>query len=176
MAPDTLRQAFEALFLNQRKALIGTLFRIVGCRHTAEDLAHESYMRVSSAIGRQPIDHLQPFLYRTARNLAFDHLRRRKIHDRIVDRDADATAVLEVASRAPSPETETSDRQRLRALDAALARLPERTRRVLVLHRVHGWNYPRIAAHFGVSESTVYNDIRLATAHCIAAFGKLDDD
>ena len=41
----------------------------------------------------------------------------------------------------------------------------------MVLSRIQGWPYPKIAAHLGVSPNTVYNDIRLAMAYCLDALG-----
>jgi RNA polymerase sigma factor (sigma-70 family) len=156
----------DALFLQQRSALVGTLFRIVRCEQTAEELAHESYLRVARAIAKKPVEHIQAFLYQTARNLAFDHLRHELVRQR-VEAESTSADVIDVAFEAASPEAEAIDRQRLALLETALSRLPERARQVLVLSRIHEWSYPKIAAHLGVSPNTVYNDIRLAMAHCL---------
>ena len=62
----------------------------------------------------------------------------------------------------------------LHRVEDALAGMPERARRALTLSRLEGLSYPEIARELGVSENTVYNDIRTALAHCLAARG--DDD
>ena len=169
-----MRSALDTLFLQQRISLVGTLFRIVRCEQTAEELAHESYLRVARAIAQKPVEHIQAFLYQTARNLAFDHLRHEGVRRRVEVEPAHADAALAVASEEASPEAEAIDRQRLASLEAAMSRLPDRTRQIMVLSRIHGWPYPKIAAHLGVSPNTVYNDIRLAMAHCLDALARAD--
>ncbi|WP_173050299.1 RNA polymerase sigma factor [Nitrospira sp. KM1] len=159
----------EELFLSQRHTLVMTIARMVGCPHTAEDLAHEAYVRVSSAVSTRPILNLQTFLFQTARNLAIDHLRRERTRRRFMTNEVDSEAWMEVASTQPSPETQTMDGQRLAMFDAALSKLPQRARHILLLNKIHGMGYPEIAAQLGVSESTVYNDIRMALAHCLTA-------
>lgn len=74
-----------------------------------------------------------------------------------------------VASPTASPEQTTSDRQSVERLSKALQKLPERTRRIFCLARVEGLSYPEIARQLGISESTVYKDMRLALAHCLMA-------
>ncbi|HBT42544.1 MAG TPA: hypothetical protein DEB21_11150, partial [Rhodospirillaceae bacterium] len=49
MATDSQRDLLTQIFQAQRRALIGTLYRMVGCLHTAEDLAHDAYLRVAKA-------------------------------------------------------------------------------------------------------------------------------
>lgn len=167
-----MRSTFDTLFLRQRSALVGTLFRIVRCEQTAEELAQESYLRVACAIAKKPVEHIQAFLYQTARNLAFDHLRHEVVRRRVEVEPANAGSIMDVASDAASPEAEAIDRQRLALLEATLSTLPERARQVVLLSRVHEWPYPRIAAHLGVSPNTVYNDIRLAMACCLDAIAR----
>ena len=79
MATDSQRDLLTQIFQAQRRALIGTLYRMVGCLHTSEDLAHDAYLRVAKAARERPVPHLQAFLYQTARNLALDHLRRERL-------------------------------------------------------------------------------------------------
>jgi RNA polymerase sigma factor (sigma-70 family) len=169
-----VRSALDILFLQQRSALVGTLVRIVRCEQTAEELAHESYLRVACAIAKKPVEHVQAFLYQTARNLALDHLRREHVRQRVEAESASAAAALDVASDTASPEAEAIDRQRLALLESALSALPERARQVLLLSRIHEWPYPKIAAHLGVSSNTVYNDMRLAMACCLDAVARSD--
>jgi len=169
-----VRSALDILFLQQRGALIGTLFRIVRCEQTAEELAHESYLRVARALTQKPVEHIQAFLYQTARNLALDHLRHEGVRRRVEIAPAEDGTTLDIAAEAASPETEAIDRQRLTLLEAAMGTLPERTREAMVLNRIHGWPYPKIAAHLGVSPNTVYNDIRLAMAHCLETIARAE--
>ena len=85
-----MRSTLDTLFLQQRNTLVGTLFRIVRCEQTAEELAHESYLRVAGAIAKKPVEHIQAFLYQTARNLALDHLRHELVRRRVEGEAASA--------------------------------------------------------------------------------------
>jgi RNA polymerase sigma factor (sigma-70 family) len=161
--------SLDKVFMTQRQTLVLTIARMVGCRHTAEDLAHEAYVRVHTSVTARPILNLQNFLYQTARNLAIDHLRRERVRRGFMNDDAESNMLLDVASLQPSPETQTIDGQRLALFDGALSALPDRARKILLLNKIHGLGYPEIAAQLGISEGTVYNDIRLAMAHCLAA-------
>ena len=168
MATDSQRDLLTQIFQAQRRALIGTLYRMVGCLHTAEDLAHDAYLRVAKAARERPVTHLQAFLYQTARNLALDHLRRERLRCTFISEAPDGTTVA-VAAPQPSQETAVMDAQNLTQVEGALATLPDRARRALMLSRLEGLTYPEIARRLGVSENTVYNDIRAALARCLAA-------
>ena len=52
--------------------------------------------------------------------------------------------------------------------------MTERRRTIFILHKLHGWNYARIAAHTGISESAVQKNIRLALADCLRAMTEND--
>tara|TARA_B100000965_G_scaffold257336_1_gene216812 strand:- start:375 stop:902 length:528 start_codon:yes stop_codon:yes gene_type:complete len=173
MTTDSQRDLLTQIFQAQRRSLIGTLYRMVGCLATAEDLAHDAYLRVSKAARERPVTHLQAFLYQTARNLALDHLRRERIRGGFMSETADGTTDA-VAAPQPGPEATVMNAELLHRVEDALAGMPERARRALTLSRLEGLSYPEIARELGVSENTVYNDIRTALAHCLAARG--DDD
>jgi RNA polymerase sigma-70 factor (ECF subfamily) len=67
------------------------LQRFVKCPETPQDLVQESYLvlvRISADID---IDHPRGFLYRTASNLALDHLR----HNKIIERHQETAQLAE---------------------------------------------------------------------------------
>ncbi len=146
--------------------------RIVRDRQTAEDLAQETYLRARKAIETGPIEHIEAFLHRTARNLALDHLRRRKTQGEIETAGPGANDVCDVPADIPSLEDVVIERERLEIFRKALAGLPERAQTVIVLSRIEEWSNRRIAAWLGVSERTVFNDLKLAMAHCREALAR----
>ncbi|MGU3494785.1 RNA polymerase sigma factor [Xanthobacteraceae bacterium A53D] len=170
-----MAHSIDTIFLDQRASLIGRVFRLVGCRQTAEDLVQESYLRTVHAAQERPVAHVQAFLYQTARNLALDHLRRERTRQGVEVRGVDISDVADVADSAVSTEQRVIDIERLRAFERALADMPERAQKAVILNRLHGWSYPRIAAHLGVSPNTVYNDMRAALARCFDALMRLED-
>lgn len=169
IASGGTQSAFAAIFSAQRNTLIRLLARLTGDRHIAEDLAQDAFVKVAAAVEAGDVQHLQPFLYQTARNLAFDHLRKQKVRALVHPRPTAALeATLETVPAAdPSPETRMLDRARVRRFQAALADLPERARQVLLLHRIHGLPLAEIGRRFGVSERTIAKDLAAALKHCL---------
>ena len=164
------------VFLNTRRSLMSTVLRIVRDPTTAEDLAHEAYIRVSRAVSVTPIEHVEAFLHQTARNLALDHERRRKVRERYEPASISYEDIEQVAADTPSVETEIIERERMRQFEAILQSLPERARQAWVLAHLEGWSYARIAEHLGVARNTVYNDIKLVMARCHDVFTRLEQD
>lgn len=148
--------------------------RIVRDAQAAEDVAQETYLRTREALERGPIQHIEAYLYRTAHNLAINHRRRLNARHRVERDDVPESRLANIASPAQSQEDDLLHRQRLRRLDEAVAKLPERARTVWLLSRVEKWPYPRIAQHLGISPNTVFNDLKRAHAECIEALAKLD--
>ena len=168
----TTPHEIEDLFRDKRKFLIWKIFRMVSCQATAEDLVSEAFTRMVGLIDGKPIAQPSGFLHQTAHNLAIDHLRRERTRHRFLDIENGQAKSLQVASSEASPERVLEDRQQLARLTQSLSGLPERTRTVLLLNRIEGLSYPEISKRLGVSESTVYKDVRLALLHCLEAVGE----
>lgn len=140
--------------------------RIVRDAQTAEDLAQEAYIRLHKAVESGTIEHLEAYLYQTAKNLALDHLRRNKVCKAVETDGLDDGAINEVPHNIPSIEQVIIDRQKLLWFKNALSGLPLRAQAVIALSRIEEWSNKRIAEHLGVSERTVFSDLKLAMAHC----------
>lgn len=137
-------------------------------RADAADATQETFLRLLGSAQRSLIENPQAYLFQTARNIAFDQERLQKRRAQVECPITDEKAVLNIPCDAPSPEMALIDKQRLHHFEQALIGLPERPRKVLFLSRMEGWSYPAIAEHLGISPNTVYNDVRLAMAHCVA--------
>lgn len=162
------------VFLVQRNALMGTAFRIVRDRQTAEDLAQDAYLRARKAFEAGRIEHIEAFLHQTARNLAIDYLRRRKTRGELDAVRPTETELSNIPADVPSLEAELIERERLRAFQGAMTQLPDRVQTVLRFSRIEGWSNAQIAEYLGVSERTVFNDLKLALAHCRDSLARLE--
>ncbi|MFH1558584.1 MAG: RNA polymerase sigma factor [Pseudomonadota bacterium] len=168
--PTTLNSVFHL----HRRSLMWSVMRIVRDPQTAEDLAQETYIRARKAIEAGPIEHIEAFLHQTARNLALDHQRRRRIRGE-VETAAPGDAMLSgVAEDVPSIEAAILERERFETFRRSLAGLPERAQAVMILSRVEEWPNRRIAEYLDVSERTVFSDLKLAMAHCREALARLE--
>jgi RNA polymerase sigma-70 factor (ECF subfamily) len=137
----------------------------------AEDIVQETWIRVITRLAepeaRAAVDNLRAFLYRIAGNLSIDHQRRRQVRAHLEAASIDEPEALQVASNIPLADAVLVAAEQRRAFEAALRTLPVRARRVLILSRVEGWTYPRIAEALGISVRTVSNDLERALSLCL---------
>nr|WP_187696893.1 sigma-70 family RNA polymerase sigma factor [Pseudomonas rhodesiae] len=154
--------------------MLRTLQRMVHNHSTAEDLLQETYLRVTRALNERPIDHLEPFVYQTARNLALDHLRARKIQARTLQEDVPMQILQSVVAPTTTPEDATQAEQLLEHLSVSLGQLSARQQQIFILSRLHGCSYQEIADQLGVSLSTVQKELKLIMAICVGVAERLD--
>ncbi|MBO1540323.1 RNA polymerase sigma factor [Pseudomonas sp. OA65] len=158
---------FHHVFLAQRTPLLRTLERMVRNPSTAEDLLQETYLRVTRALSERTVEHLEPFVFQTARNLALDHLRARRIQSRTLLDDVPLEVVHNVAAPQSSAEDAAHAQQLLERLDVSLQALSPRQQQIFILSRLHGHSYQQIAERLGVSLSTVQKELKLIMAICV---------
>jgi len=105
----------------------------------AEDVAQEALLRLWKIAPewRTGEAKVSTWLYRVVSNLATDRLRKR--------RGSSLDDAPDVADDSPSVLDEMMRRDRMAALDAALAELPERQRLAVTLRHIDGLSNPEIA-------------------------------
>jgi RNA polymerase sigma-70 factor (ECF subfamily) len=139
------REALRLLYIRYSDNVYGYVCSIVRDEQEAEDLTQHVFMKLITAIVKYD-DRGIPFsawLLRLARNVAFDHLRRRR-----------PTPTEEVFGAGIHIDEDTRDRAR--DLHAALAALPNEQRDVMVMRHVVGLSPPEIAEQMGRSESSIH--------------------
>ena len=141
---------------------------------TAEDLLQETYLRVNRALGERPIEHLEPFVFQTARNLALDYLRSRRVQERTMVEDVPLDVLQSIAAVSSTPDEAAHAERLLARLTMSLARLTPRQQRIFILSRVHGSSYVEIAQDLDVSASTVQKELKLIMAICIGVAQRLE--
>lgn len=134
------RAAARALTLRLVPRVLGFAARVLQDRAEAEDVAQEALLRLWKIAPewRQGEAKVSTWLYRVTSNLCTDRLRRRRGSVTLDD-------APEVEDDTPSAELTLMEGQRLAALDAALARLPDRQRQAVVLRHIEGLPNPDIA-------------------------------
>jgi RNA polymerase sigma factor (sigma-70 family) len=121
----------------------------------AQDLAQESFLQLHrTAWGTIPVAEARFWLYRVARNLAFNEFRRVRTRHRLFDRVVEA---VRPKMRTPEEEYETQEREAL--VLSMLKGLPEDQRTALLLREQEQLSYREIAEVLNVSESKVRTDI-----------------
>lgn len=158
------RARFVQVFLAQRARMESLVSRRVGCRATAADLVQELFLR----FWRRPqveVEALDTYLLRCAGNLAIDHLRSESARGRA----SDALPGDELASPGSEPQAALETDSDLRRIEVALRALPERTRQIFLLNRIHGRKYADIAKAMNLSQSAVEKHMMRALEACKAS-------
>lgn len=151
----------EALYPRHRLELVNWLARLVPCRDTSQDLVQEVFLILARASREQSIAEPRAFLYRTVKNLTFDHLRHRK-----VIADCARTVETRYEGAHPSAEHTALAGQSLDRLEEALANLPELTRELFCLVRLDGPSYRESARRLGLTERPIERRLTRAMLSC----------
>jgi len=134
------------------------LMRRGHAEHDADDLVQEAWMRLARHQEEQAIDHPDGFLMRTAINLSIDAYRLRVSHgEEVMIED------VVLLDTSPSVEATLLGRERAARLGICLGRLNERTRAMLIAHRIDGLTYQEIARQQQISVTAVEKHIARAT-------------
>jgi len=153
MASD---EEFTRLFQEFYPSLCRFLECLLGRRGAlAQDLAQESFLQLHRRVwGKLPVGEARFWLYRVARNLAINELRRGQTRYRLLDRVID---VMRPRIRTPEEEYERQEQQQL--VIEMLTGLPEDQRVALMLREQEHLSYREIAQVLNISESKVKVDI-----------------
>ena len=142
---------FASLYRSTVAPLRRHLARILGNASEAQDIAHDAYLRVYPAVEKNTAEKPEALLYTTARRLAFNRLKRRRISPFAPgELEAERTA-----SAQPGVVQQVMARQELQQLEQAIAQLPEGCRAVLLLRKIELLSHQEIADRLGIAVSTV---------------------
>ncbi len=154
--------AFSELVARYQDRIYRFLVRLTRSQDDAMELTQETFLSAYQALPRwRPDARFTTWLFRIARNQAFDWLRRRK---RVEFLPLEDEQELGIADPAPSPDQALETVQRLRELERALARLPTEHREILLLREVEEMSYEDIADVLDISPGTVKSRIARARA------------
>lgn len=148
---NSQRRDFSALYQATVVPLRRYLNRILRNPAEAEDVAHDAYLRVYPKVEDATARNPEAVLYTTARRLAFNHLKRRKISPIAPG----ALATDAATSSQPGVAQQVMARQELQQLESAIAQLPEGCRTVLLLRKIDLLSHQEIADRLGIAVSTV---------------------
>ncbi len=132
-----------------------------------DDLVQESYARLIRARETGRVSYVKAFLFTTARNVALDFFRRRKVV--AIDGVANLAA-FDVAEDRPDAADAVNQQQELALLAEAVRGLPERCRQVLTLRLLYGMAHKEIAAELRISEHTVKAQLAKGMRRCADYF------
>jgi len=150
--------AFELLVKRHQSRILNLIFRFIGNRTQAGDLAQEVFIRVWQAAPRyKPQAKFTTWIYRVATNLCLNELKsssRRKLLFSEIPADAGRTP-NEEGTVTPSAEDILLAEERSRQISHTLQNLPENQRMALILKRYENLSYHEIANIMDCSVSSV---------------------
>lgn len=163
-ADDARSQLIERIFREHNEALLRFLALRVRSQQAAKDIAQEAYVRLLQLDQPGAVSYLRAFLFKTAANLAVDHIRHEQTARRIKQ-----TKLFEALTAPSTPEQSTDGAQELRLVEQLIAELPPKCRRAFLLHRVSDLDISDIALQMGLSERMVRTYVVRALVYCRTA-------
>ena len=149
--------AFEQLVERHQRLVIGTVSRMLGNHSDAEDIAQQVFVRVWKSAKRYvPRAKFTTWLLKITRNLVFNELRRRSRHAQVSLQSETAEEERPIRDEhATAPDASLLEQELQKAIDAAIARLPETQRMAVILRRYEELSYEEIAETLDQSVSAV---------------------
>lgn len=150
-------EAFRQLVVRHQNAVIGTVAKMLGNASEAEDIAQQVFLRIwKNAKRYRPDAKFTTYLFTITRNLVFNETRRKSRKKEVSsdEREENSNQLIE-ASPDRQPDAELLQAELQRAVDDAIASLPEAQRMAVVLRRYEQLSYEEIAAVLNLSVSAV---------------------
>lgn len=137
--------------------------RILGGHQDVDDILQEAFYRVYVAEKGKPIAQPKPYLFRTAKHVALNYLKRESIRPADYLDESDGIDGLE---NSYTLEDEIMAQQRIEIHCAAVATLPPQCRKIYLMCKVYGLSYKEIAKELGITVSTVESHLEKAFSRC----------
>jgi RNA polymerase sigma-70 factor (ECF subfamily) len=163
--------AFRALVERHHAPVYRFCLRALRSPEAAADAAQEVFLRVvKNAASWEPKAKFTTWVYTIARNHCIDEARKGRFRktdslNETVGQDGEGEEKIErVASPLPQSDQIAHGTRLRKAIDKALATLPDEQREVFLLREVSGLAFKEIADATGVGENTVKSRMRYALA------------
>lgn len=158
LAGDTA--CFERLVGLYERPAVSTAFRLLGNSDDARDVVQDAFLRAYRSLSRlKEPTRFGPWLLRIVSNLSLNARRSRRAGVVPLDEqrgtEGATTGEGDPVVTSFTPDRHAEGRELQEALDAALARLPEKQRQALVLFTIEGWAQKDIAELLECSLETV---------------------
>jgi RNA polymerase sigma-70 factor (ECF subfamily) len=150
-------ESFNELILRWERPIYALAYRTIGREEDARDVCQETFLRAFRALPRfRGQAKFSSWLYRIALNLCRDWVRRERRTPVVQPpEELDVLELAAAAEPAESIEELVARKDVIRAVERAMALLPEEQRTAIVLKEYHGMTFQEIADLVGCPLSTV---------------------
>ncbi|MDR2774724.1 MAG: RNA polymerase sigma-70 factor [Tannerella sp.] len=144
--------SYNKLFMRYYSRLCQYVYTLLENREDAEDVVQELFLNLWNSRKRiEIVENVSGYLFKTAKNIALNHIRSAKNY-RLMLEGRDKTEPYYEENQLETDEFRI-------ALYDCIERLPERSREVLILHRIKGFKQKEIAEKLSISVKTIKNQI-----------------
>lgn len=160
-------RAFDTLVSRYQGQLLGFFFRNTRDRQMSEDLAQETFLRLhNQSWDFLPVGKFRGWLYRLARNLLIDNVRRQS-HDALIKavtgkQEDEEDGMARLTEEILSPDSHADVREMAAIVDDLLRQLPEEQRLTFLLHHYGGLTLAEVADAMEANVPTTKSRLRLA--------------
>lgn len=154
--------AIANLYKENHHWLYNWLRKTLRSKDRAEDVLHDTFVKIMLIKDKLIMQQPQNYLYSTAKRIIIDQARRQKIEAAYLDYIAQFADDHHV----PSPEHVILAIETLDHMAAILEALDERARQILLMHYVDGIAQNLIAQQLNISTKTVHRDLIKGLMHC----------
>jgi len=153
--------AFAQLVEKHQHAVIGTVTKMLGSPNEAEDIAQQVFVRIwKSASKYEEKAKFTTYMFTITRNLVFNEARRKKVRKQVsIEEQGEEWGAQYMDNKSSNPQEQYLKEEMIRAVDRAIASLPEAQRVAVVLRRYENMPYEEIAKVLDLSISAVKSQL-----------------
>ena len=155
------------MFQKDYQWLCSSVRRTLGCHHSAQDIASETFLRVLSLPDPAAIREPRALLTTIARRLVYEGWRRQDLERAYLESLAHAPVPVH-----PSPEERAFVIEALLAVDRLLDGLSAKAKAAFLYHQLDGLTYSQIGERLQVSTSRVQQYMADAFKRCYLAMAQ----
>ncbi|MBB6522567.1 RNA polymerase sigma factor [Pseudoteredinibacter isoporae] len=163
----SLNDRYTEIYLSIREQLLRVVSRIAPPKDI-EDIVQETYVRLCQVKCKDDIQAPQSFMFKTAKNLALDHIKRAESRLALSMEEEEVFQQLQNSQHSQTDRTyeQAASEEEFALFCEATRRLPVQCRKAFILKKVYGHSQKEIAKELGLSESTVEKHIALGIQRC----------
>jgi RNA polymerase sigma factor (sigma-70 family) len=152
-------RAYKKLMSKYHDPIFNFIYKMVHDRQQVEDLTQEAFIKAFASLKNFNDEYaFSTWLYKIATNNSIDFIRKRKLQMYSIDKpieSKDSDYTFELPDDSYEADKELISDQKTRLLNAAIAKLPEKYRKVIRLRHVEEKSYEEIADVLNLPIGTV---------------------